>query len=310
MRSILYLAVAATIFCSAHAAAGPISVPVTDTNGSSPGDIKRYDVVGPGMLGPAAAATTNAALLAGNLVSPGGHIELFGSSESVDNATYDASTDRTSLRGTLAGNPIVLSSLTAADWAMTVGPGDTLIRRWLLDGAVAHGVDLLTPILGSLVPLDLAEAAFVDAGGRQRFADPNISYVNRDDSTGDVTIGLSGYYNAYDELFALLSSAGFAGSIVAAMLPTDIQISELVKVEYLGNTFFMYGFMATATGLTAGDTYDSGSGLYELVIDGTTGMPTGGGGQVITTETVSEPGTLAVLFLGMLGLGIVRRKSA
>ena len=159
LRPALPLAAAAALAWSVPAAAGPLASPTTDTNAVSQGDILKYDVVSPGMLGLVPLGTDNAALLAGDAGSPGGHIELFASSESVNNAAYDASTTRTSLRGTLAGNEIVLSSLTAADWATTVSTRRSLLRQWLLDAASAHGVDLETatvlPLLGSVVPIDL-----------------------------------------------------------------------------------------------------------------------------------------------------------
>ena len=310
-RPALPLAAAVVLLWNVPAIAGPLASPTTDTDGVSQGDILKYDVVSPGMLGLVALGTDNATLLAGDAVSPGGHIELFGSSESVSNAAYDASTTRTSLRGTLAGNEIVLSSLTAADWATTVSTGQSLLRQWLLDAASAHGVDLETatvlPLLGSVVPIDLVEAAFIDAQGRQRFADPNIAYVNRDDFSGDVTIGLSGYLNAHDEISDLLSSTGLFGSIIATALPNPIQVSELVRVDYLGNSIYLYGLLATPTGLSAGDTYDSGSGIFNLTIDGATGLPLTGveGVRAYPASTVPEPSAIALLALGLVAFGII-----
>jgi len=59
-----------------------------------------------------------------------------------------------------------------------------------------------------------------------------------------------------------------------------------VKVDYLGETQYLYGFSATPTGRSAGDNAtpetSSYSGNYEV--------------------TIREPGSLAILLTGLFGL--------
>ncbi|NEP36923.1 MULTISPECIES: NF038130 family PEP-CTERM protein [Moorena] len=200
-------------------------------------------------------------LLQGDASDPGGNVELFASSETLENFQFFFSNDVTSLTGQIGGKDITLSSLTFADWATDFG-GITLAQKWFSDALTANG---LVSLIGSGLD-NVLYGQFFGNGGLQRFSDPNISYLNQDDTTGLITIGLAGHFNARDMLAEIIPPA-FAG-----FLPPSIQASEIVKVEYDGKTQYLYGFEATDSGLVSLDdnndyTY-SHTGNYQLAFGG------------------------------------------
>ncbi len=123
-------------------------------------------------------------------------------------------------------------------------------------------------------------------------SDPNISYVNQDDTTGEIKIGLAGHYNLKDYYAPLLGSFG-------NFLKNGFQASEVVKVTYNDKTDFLYSFSATASGLTNSSGFGadgkSHSGNYEVSIQG------------VPPTAVPEPSIILGL-LGVAGVFATQRK--
>jgi hypothetical protein len=191
-----------------------------------------------------------ASILTGNASSPGGNVELFASSEQ-PGGNFNT---LTTLSGTLNGTAMTLSSLTATDWD---GFGLQWFGQFLTTGLNAQG---------QAARANLGDAAlygqFVQAGGRQIFSDPNLSYVNQDDTTGEVSIGLAGHFNAYSQVAARIPT-------LASLLRPDFQASEIVKVLY-GDApaQYLWSFSATPSGLTEVSDGMSHSGNYEVRFQG------------------------------------------
>ncbi|NEP36893.1 MAG: PEP-CTERM sorting domain-containing protein [Moorea sp. SIO3B2] len=239
-------------------------------------------------IDPSASLST---LLQGNASNPGGNVELFASSETLSNDDFENYTDVTSLTGQIGGEAITLSSLTLADWLTDVGGGLTLADKWFSDALTANGLGAL---IGTF-PGDFVYGQFLNNGGLQRFSDPNISYVNQDDTTGLITIGLAGHFNARDMLAEVI---GQVNPFFAAFLPESIQASEIVKVDYDGKTEYLYGFEATNSGLVSSDDNNvhthSHSGNYQVALLGTPPGPFGS-----EPQGVPESSTV----LGLIALG-------
>lgn len=210
-------------------------------------------------------------ILEGSAGSPGGNLELFASSEQ-PGADFS---QPTSLSGTIGGQDITISSLTAADWTKDVGGGVSFAQQWFGKALAENGVNLG-------IFEGLAFGKFVTNGGLQRFSDPNISYVNQDDSSGEISIGLAGHYNAADLIAEVLPSN------LQPFLPNSIQASEVVKVTYNGASQLLYSFDASLSGLVAADDGFSHNGNYEVSMAG-----------VPPTESVPEPSAM----LGMMVVG-------
>jgi hypothetical protein len=200
-------------------------------------------------------------VLGGNSSSPTGNVELAASSEKVG---FNFSKN-TTLSGTIGSKSITLSSLKSSDWSTVVGGGKTLIDTWLKAtlttngfGSIATNNTLYTQI----------KKKFTDNLGRQRFSDPNISYVNQDDTTGEISIGLAGHLNATDLLVAgmtTLEKLAFFSLRSADKQGQPIQASEIVKVTYNGINSYLYSFTATGSGL---HNPDSVKGNYEVKLPG------------------------------------------
>lgn len=221
-----------------------------------------------GVLTPSASATL-ASVLAGDATAPGGNVELSKFAGPVS-----------TLSGTLNGNAITLSSLTAADWF--TGSTPTALTTSYISGAykAAFGTDI-TPVqlLAATAAFGTANAAL---GGRmpyQLVSDPNISFVLLD---GDVvTVGLAGLLNAGPFLQTLDPSA-----------PATAYASEVVKVTYGGQTSYLYSFaQPSASGVAAPD------GVSYA-------------GEYLATLQVPEPATLSLMALGMGGMAALRRRRA
>ncbi|WP_193194406.1 NF038130 family PEP-CTERM protein [Nostoc sp. MG11] len=243
-------------------------------------------------------------VLDGSSGNPTGNVELRASSEQVG---FDFSKN-TTLIGQIGGKSITLSSLTATDWFST-GSGlstsygaQNFANTWFNQFYNAAGLTAnesaikLALSLPSLTPSSFirqqAFSAFFGIGGFQRSSDPNISYVNQNDTTGDIQIGLAGHYNLKDYYAPLLGTFG-------NFLKDGFQASEVVKVTYNDKTDFLYSFSATASGLTnsagLGADGKSHSGNYEVTIKG---MP---------PTAVPEPSVILGL-LGVAGVFATQRK--
>ncbi|MGF1933363.1 MAG: NF038130 family PEP-CTERM protein [Nostoc sp. ChiQUE02] len=221
-------------------------------------------------------------VLDGNAANPTGNVELRASTEGVG---FDF-TKNTSLTGQIGGRSITLSSLTEADWFST-GSGISKIygannfaNTWFKQFANAAG------ITASSIPT--AYNAFFGINGFQRSSDPNISYVNQNDITGDIKIGLAGHFNLKDYYAPLLGP-------MASLLKNGFQASEVVKVTYNDKTDFLYSFSATATNLKEGTDGKSHSGNYEVSIKG------------VPPAAVPEPSVILGL-LGVAGVFATQRK--
>jgi hypothetical protein len=232
-------------------------------------------------------------ILSGNSTTPGGNIELAASSEQTG---FDF-TKNTTLTGTIGGKDIVISSLTQSDWNSVLGNGKTLLSQWLDDAFLANNVaipDILKPAV---------QAAFINNQGMQRFSDSNISYVNQNDTTGEISIGLAGHLNASDMLKEAFGNATMFGMSLASFVPNEVKASELVKVVYdNGPAKFLYSFAATAANqvndLGVGADGISHNGNYEVKLAG------------VPVTSVPEPSTmLALMAVGGL-FATAKRKSA
>ncbi|MBD1893342.1 NF038130 family PEP-CTERM protein [Coleofasciculus sp. FACHB-129] len=224
-------------------------------------------------------------ILGGNSSAPGGNIELFASSETKTNAQFMASNAVTSVKGTVAGKNLTLSSLTATDWfgagLNTTYGQNNLANTWFNAFLTNAGkANYVGNVFGSI-----AFNTFYNIGGFQRSSDPNVSYVTA--SGTDINIGLAGHYDlkAYYK-----SNPQF--SAFASLLPNGFQASEVVKATIDGQSQYLYSFLATKSGLTnsAGKGADgsSHSGNYEVSLKG-----------VIPPASVPEPSTM----LGLMAVG-------
>lgn len=277
-----------------------------------------------GSCGPTSTCRTNDmsrldAILAGNSSAPGGNVELFATSESVNLSTYLTSNARTNIEGTVAGKSLTLSSLTATDW---FGPGlnrafgqSNLANTWFNAFYDAAGI---SSNLNTILSDNFKKAAFLgnlaqktgqdwssltndqiqarsrglayntflsdEVKGFQRSSDPNISYITT--SGSDLLIGLAGHFDA-KAFYA--SQLGPFGSLIN----NGFQVSEVVKVNYGGIERFLYSFNATRSGLVndlgTGNDGLSHNGNYEVALRGV----------VPPTASVPEP---SVVF-GLIGLG-------
>jgi hypothetical protein len=214
-------------------------------------------------------------ILTGDATAPTGNVELFASSETLNNASF-AAAGATSLSGTLNGKSIVLSSVTATDWSV-------FGLQWFgkfLDVSLNATGQSVRGIFGDTFLYN----TFVGSNGRQLFSDPNISYVNQDDVTGEIKIGLAGHLNAFTRIATQIPA-------LAAYLKPQVQASEIVKVVYdNGPAQYLYSFSATNSGLIELKDKASHSGNYEVAFQGE--LPP-------DTESVPEPASV----LGLLVVG-------
>lgn len=214
-----------------------------------------------------------ATLLQGDINGPGGNIELSGM---LGNANAASTTQATTLSGSLNGEAITVSSLTMSDWLFTPYQGyNSFAQKWFSE-AWNHSDTGLQSWFASkyeITTYNSAFSAFLFGGGYARFSDPNVNYVNQN-SNGDIAIGLAGHFDYKTEF------------------GESLKLSEVVKVNYGGETHFLYGLgQALASGLVNDDGEGadnaSHSGLYNLTIPG----------KPVTD--IPEPSTM----LGLLAIG-------
>ncbi|WP_168505330.1 NF038130 family PEP-CTERM protein [Anabaena sp. UHCC 0187] len=246
--------------------------------GTAANDYYVYDVVG-SQTTPVTSNLTNVKkVLDGDAESPTGNVELRASTEQVGfNATEFAK--NTTLEGKIGGKNITLSSLTSADWfgpSLNMAYGQTnLANTWFNQFYVAAGLDTKetqlktalglplpnnTPNLSTIIRTSVFNV-FTSIGGFQRASDPNIAYVNQDDNTGLIKIGLAGHLDMksyYAPIFGSLTN----------LINNNFQASEVVKYTYNGVTDYLYSFTATNSGLTSTQANGDHSGNYEVTIVG------------------------------------------
>ncbi|MEH2309579.1 MAG: NF038130 family PEP-CTERM protein [Nostoc sp.] len=256
--------------------------------GTAASDYLVYDVSGNSTVLVSNTPINVQKVLDGNAANPTGNVELRASSEA---AGFDFNKN-TTLTGQIGGQSITLSSLTATDWFST-GSGlstsygaNNFANTWFNQFYDAAGLG------ASFIPRSQAFTAFLGINGFQRSSDPNISYVNQNDTTGDIKIGLAGHYNLKDYYAPLLGSLG-------NLLKNGFQASEVVKVTYNGKTNLLYSFSATESGLSnnsgPGADGKSHSGNYEVTIQG------------VPPAAVPEPSVMLGL-LGVAGVFATQRK--
>ncbi len=284
------LALGASLFTAGIFTAPAMAASLTNATIGGAGDVWFYDYSNGQTFKNNAASLDS--LLQGDASNPMGNVELFPTSETTDFSTAKA----TSLSGNLNGTSIVLESLTASDW-------DDFGQDWFsefLDAALKGGNpgEFITTMLYT---------QFVINGGREIFSDPNISYVNQDDVTGEVKIGLAGHLNARDRILAKLPEfvPGFVPGTkikVAELFKDKVQASEIVKVTYgEGMAEYFWSFNATASGLTEKSDGVSHSGNYEVSFRG----------DLPPAQSVPEPASvISLLALGGLGVAAKRKVNA
>jgi hypothetical protein len=181
------------------------------------------------------------------------------------------------LSGTLAGNPVTLSSLSQLDWTAN---GNALAMAYISGAATSIGA-ILTPVqmaqaVNVFLTTDINPGAAITYSW-MLLSDPNVSDVNLVD--GDVVVGLDGLLDAEPFLDAIFLPLG-------ADAPDGSQASEVVKVSYMGKTEYLFGFEAVPTGYDAGDPNKSYSGRF----------------------VVPEPSAMWLLGIGLIGLLASRRR--
>ncbi|MFH7030550.1 MAG: NF038130 family PEP-CTERM protein [Heteroscytonema crispum UTEX LB 1556] len=223
-------------------------------------------------------------VLDGNAAKPGGNVELRASTEK---ASFNSTefTKNTTLTGQIGGKSLTLSSLTSDDWNSSY-QGTTFGQYWFNQALSTNG-------FGNFVASPIATTlfnTFVTSGGFQRFSDPNISYVNQNDASGLISIGLAGHLNATNLLLPIVPN-----NLKPLLANRVIQASEIVKYTYNGKTDYLFSFNATASGLTEKGDGISHSGNYEVTIQGE------------PTKSVPEPSVMLGL-LGVAGVFASQRK--
>jgi len=208
-----------------------------------------------------------------NKGEPGGNVELFANSErlSLDEfLNYDTTT---SLTGDLGDKSITLSSLTATDWfgeTLDTNYGaDNLANEWFEAALTSYGITDARLALANQFIKDFSISSkaslfdeFLNNGGFQRFSDPNIAYVDMDDMTGSLEVGLAGHYDAVDLIFDDLTDQQ-KGMLSMVWGDRPVQAAELVKITYDGETSYNYSFSAAESGLLEQGDMMSHTGIYD-----------------------------------------------
>jgi hypothetical protein len=238
-----------------------------------------------------------AKVLGGSINSPTGNVELFSNSETLTNAAFATYTGVSSLTGKIGGRDITLSSLTMADWLSPVG-SKTLGQAWFDEMLTANG---FSAFVGSANG-SLLFNVFSQFGGFQRFSDPNVAYVNQDDTTGLISIGLAGHLNATPlflrsiDAFLASNASSQSKTLVRNLRPVlaakVLQASELIKYTYNNTqTGYLYSFKGVSSGLVERGDGVSHNATYEVALQGIAPEP--------PQQSVPEPS----LLVGLVGLG-------
>jgi len=203
---------------------------------------------------------------------PGGNVELFANSEQLSLDEFLNYTTVTSLTGDLGDTSITLSSLTATDWFgenLDINYGvDNLANEWFEAALTSYNIDKQLLGMANMFMPTIPNSKeslfneFRDNGGFQRFSDPNIAYVDMDDMTGELEVGLAGHYDAIDLIFNDLTP--FQKTALSGFLDgKPVQAAELVKIDYNGETTYHYSFSAAESGLIEQGDMISHTGLYD-----------------------------------------------
>lgn len=183
------------------------------------------------------------------------------------------------LTGMVGGHSVTLQSLTFADWFTPAG-GVTLAEKYIQSAATAFGITIadMADTVNKFKTLDVLPGVGV-LNPWQFVSDPNISYV-ADGADGLLHVGLAGYYDATAFL------TGLFGNIV----PAAAQASEVVKITIDGGTSqYLYSF--SATNVRPGFETSVYSGNYDV-------------------RVIPEPGSLALIGLGLAGMAALRRRKS
>ncbi|GAX36967.1 NF038130 family PEP-CTERM protein [Nodularia sp. NIES-3585] len=295
------MAVGVSAIAASPAQAG--SLTNATIGGTKPSDYYVYDSNGKNTFQVPNTPANVQKVLDGNASNPTGNIELAASSETL---AFDFSKN-TTLTGQIGGKDITLSSLTFTDWFST-GSGaitsygannfaNTWFNKFYDAGGLAGRESAIKIQLGipNIIPTpssffrEQAFNAFFNIGGFQRTSDPNISYVNQDNISGEIKIGLAGHYDLKAYYLSLLTPFG-------QFLNDGFQASEVVKYSYEGNTGFLYSFQATKSGLTSLHLLNDHSGNYEVTIAG------------VPPTSVPEP-SVVLGILSVAGMFVTQRKN-
>jgi hypothetical protein len=268
--------------------------------GTAPTDYLLYDAnATQTFLKPNASLET---ILSGDKNSPTGNVELAASSEK---AGFNFS-KVTTLKGDIGGRDISISSMTESDWNKSYGTS-TFGQFWFNQAMTSNGFSTLVNTPASSLLFNM----FKSNGGFQRFSDPNIAYVNQND-TGAISIGLAGHYNA-SPLFiksidqylptAPNSQKDLLLGLKFRLSNQLFQASEVFKYNYNGIESFGYSFQGTESGLIERGDQLSHSGNYEVTILGPS-----------PRKQVPEP-SVVMSFAGLTGfaawkLGRSKRRSS
>lgn len=241
-----------------------------------------------------------------NKGEPGGNVELFANSEQLSLDEFLDYTTVTSLTGDLGDKSITLSSLTATDWfgedLNTNYEADNLANEWFEAALASYGItnDLLETANMFIPEIPNSKTSlfnqFRDKGGFQRFSDPNIAYVDMDDMTGSLEVGLAGHYDGVDLIFDGLTDQQ-KDMLSVFLQGKPVQAAELVKIDYEGEITYHYSFSAAESGLLERGDMMSHTGLYDPELS-----------TNVEVQNVPEPSFILGSLLAAGGMFAAKRK--